>query len=90
MKKMRYFNGTCPLMRSEGRGYICAYSKAQAVRIGKMAFGNTFSLSELNNYWSECWGYSAEEILGKQSEPGAFWAVGETHFFKAVLGDDLT
>lgn len=84
MKTMRYFNGRCPFNCSTGHGHICAYSKAEAVRLGRKAFGNHFSISELNTYWAECWGTAAQETLGEQTEPGVFWSNGNTHFFKAV------
>lgn len=86
MKKMRYFNGRCPFLNSRGHAYICAFSKAEAVRVGKKAFGQDFNIFQLNTYWSECWGTLAEEVLGEQTEPCAFWTYryDRVHFFKAV------
>ncbi len=89
-KPMRYFNGRCPLTQGRGHthAYICARSVAEAVRLGKEAFGEMmFSTHELNEYWSkDCWGTKAEEILGPQTEPGVFICFDDGLFFKFVGG----
>ncbi len=81
---MRYFNGRV-LMNGAQRasGLLCATSKAEAVRLGKQAFGDYFSIRELNNYWAECWGTAAQLKLGEQSEPGAFIEI-DNRFFRLV------
>lgn len=50
-------------------GYIAARSKAEAIRIGKEAFAG-FTATELNEYWSECWGNAMGGIHA--TEPGAW------------------
>lgn len=84
-KQLRYWNGRSPLHLRGGHdhAYICAYSKAEAVRLAKQAFGECFSIGELNNYWSECWGTAAEQALGYPEEPGVYIALWRT-FFKFV------
>ncbi len=79
-RPMRYFSGRDPFRNPRGYAYICARSKAEAVRIGQQAFGANFSKGELDGYWSECWGAAAEQVLGKQEEPGAFLSLWKTFF----------
>jgi len=87
MKPMQYFNGRCPFhVHGHSHAYICAHSKAEAVRLGKQAFGeHGFSQNELREYWADCWGTRAETILGEQTEPGVFL---ELHgkFFRYIGG----
>lgn len=85
-KPLQLFNGRCPLDRMGGRthAYICARTKKEAVLLGKAAFGNiAFSRGELNQYWSTCWGTTADAVLGVPTEPGVYIAINET-FFKFV------
>lgn len=43
--------------------YVCAHSQAEAVRIINEARGGWgMTVSELRNYWSDCWGNSMEGI----------------------------
>lgn len=71
-KPIKYFNGRCLLTRDSFHGYICATSKAEAVRLAKKAFGEYFTMNELNTYWSNCWGTCAQEVIGEQTEPGVY------------------
>ena len=52
------------------------------LKLADEAFGN-FTISELNNYWSECWGTPAEEALEFPEEPGVYISIGRS-FFKYV------
>ena len=87
-KQMRYWNGRTyfDMLHSKFQGYICAFSKAEAVRVGKQLWQN-FTIKELNDYWSECWGDAATDILGtEQTEPAVFVILNEgfegKHVFK--------
>lgn len=82
MKKMRYFNGRCPdiFRGSHTHLNICAFTKAAAVRLGQKAFV-LFSMHELNEYFSECWGTKAQEVLGDQTDEGLFLEIND-RFFK--------
>lgn len=83
---MLYFNGRVnPWRASNVHGYICANSKAEAVRVGKAAFGD-FSIRELNEYWSPCWGTAAEAVLGQQTEPGLWLGIGHLPTFFKFAG----
>ena len=87
-KQMRYFNGRCFTDLRYAHGYICAFSKAEAVRLGKKAFGESqFSTSELNKYWAECWGIAAQDAVGDQSEPGVY--IGCHNYFFKFVGSSL-
>lgn len=47
----------------DGHLYVCAYSKADAVRLLKEAGYETMSLGEFNTYWSKgCWGNPMDGI----------------------------
>lgn len=85
MRAMKYFNGRAYFgsLRIRGHAYICARTKVEAVRLGKVAFGMAFTINELNVYWSDCWGTKAQEELGEQTESGVFLEL-EGKFFKMV------
>ncbi len=58
-------NGNClptPIERYCEHVFVCAYSKAEAVRIFNAVGGDRISISEINNYWSDCWGDSMDGI----------------------------
>jgi len=82
MKTLRYWNGRSPYHFGRDHAYIAAYSKAEAVRLAVEAFGG-FSISELNNYWSEAWGNPAMSAVGLPEEPGVYLSIGKS-FFKFV------
>ena len=86
-KTMKYWNGRNPLTNfgGESHAYICAFSKAEAVRKAKAAFGDFFSMNELNTYWSQIWGTASAAVLGEQLEPCVFVSIGaDPRFFKFV------
>jgi hypothetical protein len=68
-RKLRFFNGRTIYER--GHGYIAAYTKKQAVELGQEAFPG-FTMSELNNYWSEAWGTTMSNIQPHVTEPGVW------------------
>jgi hypothetical protein len=72
-RKMRFFNGRT--MANRFHGYIAAYTKKQAVELGQEAFGS-FTMNELNTYWSEAWGVYMDDIKPTVTEPGV-WMVHE-------------
>jgi hypothetical protein len=47
----------------DGRLYVAAYSKADAVRLLKEAGYATMTIGEFNTYWSKgCWGNAMEGV----------------------------
>ncbi len=82
-KPLQYFNGRCRIWHEQRHGYICARSQAEAVRLGREAFGPSFTRGELKNYWSPCWGTPAEAVLGLPLEPGV-WVEDNGKFLKFV------
>ncbi len=80
-KPLQYFNGRCVALGEQRHGYICARSQAEAVRLGRDAFGASFTRGELKKYWSPCWGNPAQEVIGLQLEPGV-WIEHRGKFFK--------
>jgi hypothetical protein len=42
--------------------YVCAHSKAEAIRMVNDCGTGHISISEVNNYWSSCWGTSMKDI----------------------------
>lgn len=72
-KELKFWNGRAP--ESLGRnthGYIAAYSQAEAIRLGKQAFGASFSRTELTQYWNPCWGNAMKPIQPEVTEPGVW------------------
>lgn len=48
----------------DGHFFVCAYSKADAVRLLKEAGYETMSIVEFNTYWSKgCWGNSMDDVI---------------------------
>lgn len=80
--RLRYWNGRC-VKPNGATAYICATSKADAVWRGAEALGPSFTANELREYWSECWGYAARDVLGPQTEPGV-WVEFNGRFFRFV------
>ena len=69
MSDLKLFNGRVVNLR-DSHGFIAAKSKAHAVRIAKFAFGWHFSITELNDYWSPCWGNPMDGV--PRDESGAW------------------
>ncbi len=70
-RTLKFWNGRI-FSESDGHGYIAAYTRREAVALGKLAFGRNFTTGELDKYWSkDCWGVNMEGI--EPMEPGA-WA----------------
>lgn len=68
---MQYFNGSVIINGRDCKALICAPTKKKAVEIANLAFGS-MSAHHFKNYWSDCWGFHAEAVLGEQTECGAF------------------
>jgi hypothetical protein len=70
-KKLIVANGRGNHKGFDGYLYICAYSKADAVRLLKEAGYATMTIGEFNAYWSKgCWGNS---MCGISQERGVWF-----------------
>ena len=74
-KKLRCWNGRWLDSNGHDRINICAYSRADAIRLIEEYTGyKTRSLnSEIKDYWSECWG---RDMNGITPERGIWFSNG--------------
>ena len=64
-KKLKYWNGRGQGHKCKGHVYVAAYSEKQAVEIIKEAFNSNTTISEIRNYFSNCWGSPMKGIEPK-------------------------
>ena len=60
-----------PIEKYTDHLFVCAHSKAEAVRLVNSVSPHRINTNEINNYWHECWGNQMKDI---EPEVGV-WAV---------------
>jgi len=61
-KKLKVWNGRLVYFKKWKHGYVCAHSQKHAVELLQQTGYKCMSMSEIRNYWSDCWGNSMDGI----------------------------
>lgn len=62
-KKLKFWNGRGHRKYDKGHIYVAAYSQKHAVELINQACECYITVSEIRNYYSDCWGKQMEGIV---------------------------